>query len=103
MSDLKPGGPEWWTTENTEAWHRHIWGDRGNWDSAMRIWGYKLKDALPRAGAACYRPLPLELMAKWRETDPRPPHPTFYDGRPQPYIRRSVGKVRKPRKVRVAA
>ena len=101
---MTPGGPEWWTEENTAAWHRHIWNipDGEDWSQAQRGWGRAFEGTAGRAGAACYRPLPPELMAQWRQTDPRPAHPVFYDGRPQPYIRRSVGKTRKPRKVRVA-
>ena len=38
-----PKPPEWWTAENTEAWHREVWGDEGTWGAGMQTWGSKIR------------------------------------------------------------
>ena len=77
-----PKPPEWWTAENTEAWHREVWGDEGTWGAGMQTWGSKIRDALPKAGAACYRPLTAKELVEMRANDSRPANATYYDGRP---------------------
>lgn len=88
-------GPEWWTTENTAAWMAEVWGGTAEQSEAQRTWGGKMNGAA-KAGAACYRPIPAETMAKWRESDPRPSATHYYDGRPIVY-KAIAPKVRKPR------
>jgi hypothetical protein len=78
-----PRPPEWWTTENTEAWNLAQWGNADP-SEAQRTWGSKIGhgERIPRASAATYTPLKPALMAKWRESDPRPSNPCYFDGTP---------------------
>jgi hypothetical protein len=77
-----PRPPEWWTAENTEAWAREVWGDLKAAGEAMLTWGGKITEALPKAGAACYRPLTAKELIEARANDPRPANATYYDGSP---------------------
>jgi hypothetical protein len=78
-----PCPPEWWTTENTEAWNLAKWGDKaGPISPAQATWSTKITEACGRAGAATYTPLKPALMAKWRESDPRPSATHYFDGTP---------------------
>jgi hypothetical protein len=77
-----PRPPEWWTAENTAAWHRDVWGDEGTWNVGMRTWGSKIEHGVGKAGAACYRPLTTKELIEARANDPRPANATYYDGRP---------------------
>lgn len=75
--EIKPGGPEWWTEANTAAWTAQQWrdGTQGEWGRK-----YQWDDKIRRGGASTYTPIKPKVMAKWRETDPRPTPTTFYDG-----------------------
>lgn len=97
--DNEPKPPEWWTTENTEAWTRERWADgsQGEWGEKIQRGEIQAGKSL-KAGAACYRPIPPEVMAKWRENDLRPANRFFYDGRPMPEIRPFAKKKRASRK-----
>jgi hypothetical protein len=75
--------PEWWTSENTEAWAKEVWGSLESAGEAMRQWGGKITVALGRAGAACYRPLTAKELLEARSKDGgRPANPCYYDGTP---------------------
>lgn len=82
--DYNPKPPEWWTAENTAAWEREQWGPNGR----QGTWGEKIQRTeitggkSLKAGAACYRPIPPEVMAQWRVNDPRPSNPCYFDGTP---------------------
>ena len=77
-----PKPPEWWTAENTEAWTIEVWGDPDAWSASQESWGRKINYALPKAGAACYRPLTAKELVEMRANDSRPANATYYDGRP---------------------
>jgi hypothetical protein len=77
-----PRPPEWWTAENTAAWTEEVWGAEGTWGAGMQTWGSKIDRALPKAGAACYRPLTTKELIEARANDPRPANATYYDGTP---------------------
>ena len=95
-----PKPPEWWTEANTAAWTRDVWGDRLEASAAQRGWGGKIVCSSPRASASTYTPLKPELMATWRQSDPRPSNMTYYDGTPVTLKPLAV-KTRKPRKAKV--
>lgn len=69
--------PEWWTEENTRKWTEETWSSEDGNSEAQRGWSGKHTEAVGRAGALCYRPIPAKDMAKWRASDPRP-SPTHY-------------------------
>ena len=78
--------PEEWTPDPETAWG----GEK------VTAFSYKIdgQPSAPSSRATLCRPLPPKVMAQWRETDPRPANPVFYDGRPQPYIRPFTPKPR---------
>jgi hypothetical protein len=73
--------PEWWTDENSRQWHDQVWGKDAEWSESQKGWGGKMTANVRRGGAGTYTPLKPKVMAKWRETDPRPTPITFYDGK----------------------
>ena len=77
-----PKPPEWWTAKNTEAWAATVWGNVEGAGEAMRAWGSKIRESLPKAGAACYRPLTAKELVEMRANDSRPANAAYYDGRP---------------------
>ncbi len=81
--NTEPYPPEWWTTENTAAWHKAVWGGSADLSAAQQGWGSKYQhgEKIRRGGAGTYTPIKPKVMAKWRESDPRPTPTTFYDGR----------------------
>jgi hypothetical protein len=79
-AEVRP--PEWWTSENTAAWARQVWGDPKDWGEAMKGWGVKIREAVGRAGASCYRPLSARELVEMRASDSRPANPCYYDGAP---------------------
>ena len=94
MTDYTPKPPEWWTSENTEAWMREQWGEPSERSEAMGTWArpYTYGDRVPRAGAACYAVIPPKVLAEWRANDPRPSNATYYDGTPVVYKPLTVKK-----------
>ena len=72
---------------NTAAWTREVWGNPEEWGPTMRSWGGMYQDDVPgpSSRATLTRPIPAATLVKWRETDPRPANPVFFDGRPRPY------------------
>lgn len=79
MADSTIRPPEYWTTENTEAWTREQWAD-----GTQGTWGEKLTGFVPapRSRAALTAVIPPAVMAEWRRNDPRPSPTHYYDGKP---------------------
>jgi hypothetical protein len=82
MKAVKVKPPEWWTSENTEAWQQQVWGDPEDWSQAQSGWGNKIREAVGKAGASCYRPLSAKELVEMRANDDRPANPCYYDGAP---------------------
>jgi hypothetical protein len=80
-----PKPPEWWTEENTEAWHREVWGGDREQSAAQVEWSAPYDGvrhvARPRTSPSTWA-IPPHVMAEWRKNDPRPAPTHYFDGTP---------------------
>jgi hypothetical protein len=106
-----PKPPEWWTEENTEAWHREVWGGDREQSAAQVEWSAPYDGvrhvARPRTSPSTWT-IPAKVMAEWRKDDPRPSPTHYFDGTPIDYaaarayseaVQRSKPKPKRGRKL----